>query len=83
MAESKSTIDTPKWEQDSQKAPAWEKCEYCDEYQCNVHSGFHAHDCICPVLEVWLDGPFDPYMSPVTPSLRKWVDENPLDEEEM
>ena len=34
--------------------PVWAKCPDCDEYWCNLHQE-HAHECICPPIEVWLD----------------------------
>lgn len=33
--------------------PMWEKCD-CDDYWCHLH-GEHAHDCVCPPLDFWLE----------------------------
>lgn len=41
--------------------PAWQKCECCDDYVCNVHPGQHAHDCDCPSIDAWAEENVYPY----------------------
>jgi DNA (cytosine-5)-methyltransferase 1 len=41
-------------------APAWVKCECCDDYVCQVH-GCHAHECSCGAIEEWADADASPY----------------------
>lgn len=37
--------------------PAWEACDCCEDWICNIH-GCHAHDCDCPPIDDW---DIDPY----------------------
>lgn len=39
---------------------AWEPCEACGEFWCNVHE-MHAHDCDCPALDEWVEHGLVPY----------------------
>lgn len=41
--------------------PAWEKCDACDDYFCNIHA-VHAYDCQCPPIEDWPVSPYDPVL---------------------
>ena len=41
--------------------PAWERCECCDDFVCNIHVGLHAHDCDCPSIEAWTENDICPY----------------------
>lgn len=41
--------------------PAWQKCECCDDYVCNIHVGQHAHDCSCPGIDEWAEECLFPY----------------------
>lgn len=40
--------------------PAWERCECCDDFICNIH-GVHVYDCKCPGIEYWAKIDVDPY----------------------
>jgi DNA (cytosine-5)-methyltransferase 1 len=42
-------------------SPAWQPCECCDEFFCNIH-GMHAFECDCPPVDEWDTDPYsDPY----------------------
>ncbi len=41
----------------------WVKCEMCDEWWCTFH-GQHAHDCVCPGIETFIELGVDPYNTP-------------------
>ena len=52
-------------------APAWVRCDCCEDYICQAH-GCHAHECSCGGIEEWADAdssPYDPcllrYITPV------------------
>lgn len=36
---------------------AWEPCECCDEFVCNIH-GMHAFECECPAIDEWRTDPY-------------------------
>lgn len=40
--------------------PAWEKCECCDDFICNIH-GTHVFECECPGIEDWCERDVYPY----------------------
>ena len=40
--------------------PAWERCECCDDFMCNIHN-MHVYDCRCPGIERWIENGTDPY----------------------
>jgi DNA (cytosine-5)-methyltransferase 1 len=42
-------------------APAWQKCECCDDFICNIHHGEHVHDCDCPSIDHWSEHDIFPY----------------------
>lgn len=37
--------------------PAWEPCDGCDEFWCNIHE-MHAFECPCPPIEEWDSDPY-------------------------
>lgn len=37
--------------------PAWEPCECCDDWWCNVH-GMHTGECDCPEIDEWESDPY-------------------------
>lgn len=41
--------------------PAWELCEACEDYLCNIHPGLHVHECDCPYIDEWIEISIDPY----------------------
>lgn len=45
---------------DNFKKAAWEPCQYCDEFICNIH-GIHVADCECPPIEEWVENEVFPY----------------------
>jgi DNA (cytosine-5)-methyltransferase 1 len=40
--------------------PAWERCEVCEDFLCNIHHE-HAADCTCPAIDEWADQDLNPY----------------------
>ena len=56
----------------------WVKCDCCEDFLCNIHGG-HAFECPCPAIDEWVEADFDPYLSTITPELRKWVSEHQLE----
>lgn len=58
---------------------AWEGCDDCDEFICNIH-GIHVHECPCPPIDDWVEAGYDPYLTPVSQELDEWVRNNELDE---
>ena len=41
----------------TRQAPAWEPCECCDEFKCNIH-GAHVFECECPPIDEWDTDPY-------------------------
>ena len=41
-------------------APAWVKCDCCEDYICQAH-GCHAHECSCAAIEEWAEADASPY----------------------
>jgi len=41
--------------------PAWQKCDCCHDYICNIHIGQHVHDCDCPSIDDWSAQDIFPY----------------------
>jgi site-specific DNA-cytosine methylase len=41
-------------------APAWVKCDCCEDYICQPH-GVHAHECTCPSIDEWVAKDASPY----------------------
>lgn len=41
--------------------PAWQQCDCCDDFICNIHIGQHVHDCDCPPIEDWVEVDAWPY----------------------
>jgi DNA (cytosine-5)-methyltransferase 1 len=37
--------------------PAWEPCECCDDWWCNIH-GMHTGECPCPEIDEWDSDPY-------------------------
>ena len=37
--------------------PAWESCECCDDWWCNLH-GMHTGECPCPEIDEWDSDPY-------------------------
>jgi len=50
--------------------PAWEPCECCDDYVCNIHIGHHVHDCSCPGINEWVEHGVFPYADCLDPDGR-------------
>ena len=37
--------------------PAWQRCECCDDFWCNIHE-MHTGDCDCPPIDEWETDPY-------------------------
>ena len=44
--------------------PAWQQCDLCDEYICNLHHE-HAFECECPSIDEWVEHDIFPYANTV------------------
>jgi DNA (cytosine-5)-methyltransferase 1 len=44
--------------------PAWQPCEMCDEFICNIHHE-HAFECDCPPIDEWVEHDIFPYANTV------------------
>ena len=64
------------------KPVAWAKCDMCEDYICNIHSGQHVADCDCPAIDVWAEHEKWPYSEPVTPALITWAAANPFKDDD-
>jgi hypothetical protein len=43
----------------SDDLPAWEPCQDCEDWWCNIH-GTHTHECACPETVEWDTDPYLP-----------------------
>lgn len=39
----------------------WVECDCCGDYLCQVHDGYHVHECDCPEIDVWAEFDALPY----------------------
>lgn len=60
--------------------PAWVRCMDCADFICTVH-GLHVYDCNCPDVETWMDDGYDPYETPMTAKVLKWLHRHPYRDE--